>query len=98
MVALLDRPRSIAPRRAPLPPAPTPDVHEMHVGDPERHFTITWQKGNAHAVALASRVFALRKEWGYLAYRTTGPEEHEVIREFDADAETIVLCSPMAGG
>jgi hypothetical protein len=66
-----------------------------HTGDTK----IIWDKHNDDEVENAKASFDRLREKGYLAYTvnkdgTTG----EVIREFDATAEKIILSPPMQGG
>lgn len=97
MTALLDRPGEAPDVTQDIPAAPD-EVHEMHVGDPDRNLVITWKTGDRHAVALARRVFADRRARGYLAYRTTPPDTHETMRDFDPDAALITMQRPLQGG
>lgn len=61
---------------------------------------IMWDKGNKTEVENARRTFRDLLKDGYMAYRAVGKKgaQEEVIREFDADAERIILVRQLVGG
>jgi hypothetical protein len=73
---------------------------EMAVLDHTGDTKITWDADSKDEVDAARATFDKLKKKGYLAYRVVGRDETkgEVIREFDPDAERIILSPPMVGG
>jgi hypothetical protein len=72
----------------------------MHELDKTGDTRVMWDRGNEDEVAAARAQFnALRKK-GFTAYRAEGKDgtRGEVIREFDADAERIILVKQLVGG
>jgi hypothetical protein len=61
---------------------------------------VMWDRRNEDEVASARRTFDDLRKKGYLAYRAEGKrgEQGEQIREFDPDAERIILVKPSVGG
>ena len=62
---------------------------------------VMWDKDNPAEVEAARVQFeTLTKKHRYLAFRAEGKkgEKGEQIREFDPDAERIILVPPMVGG
>jgi hypothetical protein len=59
-----------------------------------------WDKSNEDEVAGARALFEDMTGRGYLAYRAEGKRgtKGTVIREFDPDAERIILVKPLVGG
>lgn len=64
-----------------------------------RHGDVNWWPGDELTVARARRAFDTFKGHGFAAY-TVDPEtkEAEVIREFDPEADEIVMFGPLQGG
>lgn len=60
---------------------------------------VIWDPHNADEVAAAKAQFdALRKK-GFIAYTVNKKgDKGEIIREFDPNAEKIILSPPLAGG
>ena len=68
-----------------------------HTGDTK----VMWSKDNPDEVEAARRQFEyLVNEKKYTAWRVTGKDgkKDEQIREFDPDAERIILSPPVQGG
>lgn len=66
-----------------------------HTGDTK----IIWDRHNEDEVAAARRTFDDLKKKGFLSYSVSKDGSRgEVIREFDPDAEKIILSAPMQGG
>jgi hypothetical protein len=63
-------------------------------GDTEVH----WGIDNEAEVVAARSAFGDLRRRGYLAYRLRGGRPGEVLREFDPEAEQIVMTPPMRGG
>lgn len=61
---------------------------------------IIWDRNNSVEVDNARRSFDDLKKKGYLAYTVIGKngDKGEIMKEFDPDAERIILTPPMAGG
>lgn len=60
---------------------------------------IIWDPNNTDEVENARRSFTDLRAKGYLAYKVTPDgSKGEVIREFDPDAEKIILAPPLRGG
>jgi hypothetical protein len=60
---------------------------------------LIWDPDNDVEVASARRTFDDLRAKGFLAYSVDkGGKKGTVIREFDPDAEKIILAPPMAGG
>lgn len=58
-----------------------------------------WDKNNPDEVEAAKATFDRLKGKGYLAYKVSKDgSKGEVIRDFDPDAEKIILSPPMQGG
>jgi hypothetical protein len=74
--------------------------HTMHTLDKSGDLKVMWDKDNEDEIAAAQDVFDDLRGKGYLAYKAQGRkgEKGEQIREFDPDAERIVLVKPHAGG
>lgn len=72
----------------------------MHELDRSGDVRAMWDRGNADEVASARRQFQDLAKKGYVAYRAEGKngERGEVIREFDPDAERIILVKALVGG
>ena len=60
---------------------------------------IMWDSDKSEEVASAREQFDRLRGKGYLAYKTDKKgEKGEVIREFDPDAERIIMAPQMRGG
>jgi hypothetical protein len=72
----------------------------LHTLDRTGDTRVMWDKGNADEVATARKTFQDLTRKGYMAYRATGKrgDQGEQIREFDPDAERIILVKPLQGG
>jgi len=58
-----------------------------------------WDKNNQDEVDDAERSFDELKAKGYIAYKVKkSGKKGSIIRDFDPDAEKIILSPPMAGG
>jgi hypothetical protein len=58
-----------------------------------------WDRHNRDEVEVARRAFAGMKAKGYLAYKLDASgNKGEVIREFDPDAEQIIMSPQSVGG
>jgi len=72
----------------------------MHELDKTGDTRVMWDRGNEDEVAAARAQFNALKKKGFTAYRAEGKEgsRGEVIREFDPDAERIILVKQLQGG
>lgn len=72
----------------------------MHELDKTGDTRVMWDKGNKDEVAAARAQFDALKKKGFTAYRAVGKkgEQGEVIREFDPEAERIILVKQLVGG
>lgn len=61
---------------------------------------LMWDRKNKTEVNAARRTFRDLLKDGYMAYRAVGKkgEQGEQIREFDPDAERIILVKQLVGG
>jgi hypothetical protein len=61
---------------------------------------VIWDADNADEVAAAQRTFDDLKKKGFLAFAVTGAKgaKGDQIREFDPEAERIIMAPPMQGG
>lgn len=65
----------------------------------EGHLTVGWDQENEQETRVARETFTRMMGKGYAAYRNTeGAAPGEQIREFDPEAENILLMPPMAAG
>jgi len=73
--------------------------NEMALLDGTGDTKVIWDPKNADEVDAAKTQFnALRKK-GFIAYTVNKKgDKGEIIREFDPDAEKIILSPPLAGG
>jgi hypothetical protein len=74
--------------------------HQMHTLDRTGDQRVMWEADVEEEVAAARETFKRLTKAGYLAYRAEGKkgEQGEQIREFDPDAERIILVRPHQGG
>jgi hypothetical protein len=72
----------------------------LHVMDSTGDTRLMWDKGNEDEVSAARRTFRDLKAKGYLAYSVRGKkgEKGTVLREFDPDAERIIMSPQLVGG
>lgn len=71
----------------------------MHVMDPGGDTKIIWDSNNTAEVDNARRTFAELKGKGFTAYRVDDQGDRSaILREFDPEAEKLILRPPMAGG
>ena len=72
----------------------------MHTLDRTGDTRVMWDKDIPDEVAAARTQFRDLTRKGYLAYRAEGKDGHQgtQIREFDPDAERIILVKPNQGG
>ena len=73
---------------------------EMSILDRSGDTTVTWDKDNADEVENAKRTFDDLKKKGFVAYSVKGRngEKGEILREFDPDAERLIMAPPLVGG
>lgn len=72
---------------------------EMCVLDETGDTKLIWNPGNEDEVDAAKTMFSKLTKKGYIAYKVTrGGDKGEVIKEFDATAEKIILAPPVIGG
>ncbi len=64
------------------------------------HAQVNWNKHDPKDVEVARQAFMKQKALGYAAYRVDpkSGDKGEVLKEFDANAEKIILVPPFAGG
>lgn len=72
----------------------------MEVMDPTGDTKIIWDAANEDEVENARRTFDDLKKKGFIAYSVKGKngKKGEIIREFDPDAERLIMAPPMQGG
>lgn len=72
----------------------------MHELDKTGDTRVMWDRGNPDEVAAARSQFESLTKKGFIAYRAEGKEgtQGEVIREFDPEAERIILVKQLVGG
>ena len=75
-------------------------THTMHTLDRTGDSRIMWDKDNADEVAAARAQFTDLTSKGYMAYKAEGKKgtQGAQIRQFDPDAERIILVKAHAGG
>jgi hypothetical protein len=72
---------------------------ELAVMDTSGDTKIMWDSGNKDEVDNARETFNRLKKKGYLAYTIKGKgDKGEVIKEFDPEAERIIMAPPAIGG
>jgi hypothetical protein len=73
--------------------------HELVILDATGDTRIIWDPDRPEEVAQAKDTFAKLKAKGYLAYSVNRKgDKGEVLREFDADAEKMILAPQTVGG
>lgn len=71
----------------------------LHVLDHTGDTKLIWDRKNEDEVEAAKEMFKKLRKKGYLAYTVTKDgSKGEVIKDFDPDAEKIILSPPIAGG
>lgn len=72
---------------------------EMAILDATGDTKVIWDPHNPDEVAAAKAQFDTLKKKGFIAYTVNKKgDKGEVIREFDPNAEKIILSPPLAGG
>lgn len=72
---------------------------ELRVMGREGDTRMTWDRGNADEVESVRAMFNDLRRRGHLAYSVEeGGGRGEVVREFDPNAQKVILAPPMAGG
>jgi hypothetical protein len=75
------------------------NMGEMCVMDESGDTKIIWDSKNADEVDNAREQFNRLLKKGFIAYTVAkNGKQGEIIREFDPEAEKIILSPPMAGG
>ena len=69
------------------------------ITDPAGEIRKAWRPDNPQEIEAVRDLFAAKRATGYIAYRAdqTGALK-EIIREFDPQAEMIILSPPLLGG
>lgn len=76
-----------------------PYTGKMHVMDESGDTKVIWDAKNKDEVAAARKTFDDLTKKGYVAYAVgKDGEKDKVIREFDEDAERIIMAKPIRGG
>ena len=72
----------------------------MAVMDRSGDTKVIWDKNNPDEVENARRTFDELRKKGFLAYSVQGRQgdKGELIREFDPEAERLIMAPPMQGG
>lgn len=72
---------------------------EMRIISTEGDTKIIWDKNNAEEVAAAKKVFDDLKAKRFMSYKVDDKgDKSEVIREFDPNAEKLIMSPPLVGG
>jgi hypothetical protein len=72
---------------------------QLRVMGVEGDTKLIWDKAKRAEVDAARKLFAELKDKRYLAYAVKkSGEKGEIIREFDPDAEKIIMAPPIVGG
>ncbi len=72
---------------------------EMRIIDKTGDTKIIWDKDNADEAAAAKKVFDDLKKKKFMAYKVDDHgDKSEVIREFDPNAEKLIMSPPLVGG
>lgn len=73
---------------------------ELAIMDHSGDTKLMWDSENEDETENARRTFATMKAKGFMAYTVKGKsgDKGEVIREFDPDAESIIMVPQMKGG
>jgi hypothetical protein len=77
-----------------------PPAHLMHELNHEGDAQVAWDTDNREEVDVARDTFNRLKKKGYLAYRadSRGRQTGTQLRDFDPEAERIVMVKPLVGG
>jgi hypothetical protein len=77
----------------------TEPIHEMSIMDATGDTKLIWNPNNEDEVECARRTFKDLKKKGYLAYTVkNGGDKGEVVTEFDAKLEKLILAPAVIGG
>lgn len=72
---------------------------KMDVMDPTGHTEIKWSSNSADETAIARQTFEAMTAKGYQAFRVNNRGgQSERLREFDPDAERMLLIPQLKGG
>lgn len=76
------------------------EAHTLRIMDPRLgDLKVVWEADNADEVQLARDQFEAAKRKGMVAYRVDKKgKKAEVVREFDKDAEALIMAPPLVGG
>lgn len=72
--------------------------HELCVLDHSGHKAVTWDDVDSEGARLAKETMDQMRAKGYAAYALDSKGDGKVIRDFDAEAERIVMAPPLVGG
>lgn len=77
-----------------------PGKHLLAIMDHTGDTKIIWDKNQPDEVDNARETFNRLKKKGYLAFKVEGKDgtKGEVVREFDPNAERMILSPPVVGG
>ncbi len=83
-----------------LHPLETGKTGIMHKLGTEGDVPIMWDRENDFEVEIARKAFDEARHNGFIVYRAEGTDGHrgEVVREFDPDAERLIMVAPHQGG
>lgn len=70
---------------------------ELRTMDPSGDIKMAWNRSNPWEVHQAKEQFRKLRGKGYIAHRVSPKGVHEEIKEFDPDADSIIM-SPMPVG
>jgi hypothetical protein len=72
---------------------------ELAIMDTTGDTKVMWDSDNKDEVETAKETFLRLKKKGYIAYTVKGKgEKGEIMKEFDPNAERIVMTPPAIGG
>lgn len=74
--------------------------HELAIMDHTGDTKLLWDSDNKDEVDNARESFNRLRKKGYLAYAVKGKngDKGEQLKEFDPDAERIIMAPPLGGG
>lgn len=73
-------------------------LHQMKIMNRLGDATLTWNVDVQEQVEEAQRQFEELVNQGYLAAKSLGGGQHEMITEFDPEATRILVMPPIVGG
>ena len=74
-------------------------LKEMDVMDPSGHTKTTWDADNPDEVKAVEKLFSKLVEKGYAAFRVKKDGgEGEKMKDFDPNAEKMIMVPPLKGG